>query len=93
MQVEVEAKAGNYRLHCNDQWKTKSKGFGHAYMTQDMGKEPILQMESDKMISRYVYDKPFMIRFPDGSEWYTDAPRQIKALELGCVAMGYKAKT
>jgi hypothetical protein len=67
--VEAEAKAGNYRLYCNDHLKPKSKGFGHAYMIQDMKKEPILQMEFDKMILRYVYDKPFTIRFPDRSEW------------------------
>jgi hypothetical protein len=39
--VEAEARIGNYRLCCNDQWKPKSEGFGHAYMTQDMKKEPI----------------------------------------------------
>jgi hypothetical protein len=37
-------------------------------MTQDMKKEPILQIGSDRMIPRHVYDKPFMIRFPDRSE-------------------------
>jgi hypothetical protein len=58
-------------------------------------------MGSDKMIPRHVYDKPFTIRFPDRSEWKMGfqpdgggggsgtqiAPRQIKALELGCIAM------
>jgi hypothetical protein len=68
LQVEAEAKVGNYSLCCNDQWKPKSQGFGQAYMTQDMKKEPILQMGSDKMISRHVYDKLFIIRFPDKSE-------------------------
>jgi hypothetical protein len=47
----------------------KSEGFGRAYMTQDMKKEPSLQMGSNKMIPRHVYDKYFMIRFPDRSEW------------------------
>jgi hypothetical protein len=42
---------------------------GHAYLIQDMKKEPILQMETDKMILRHVYDKPFTIRFPDRSKW------------------------
>jgi hypothetical protein len=97
LQVEVEARVGNYRLRCNHQWKPKSEGFGHAYMIQDMEKEPILQMGADKMILKYVYDKPFTIRFQDRSEWkegfqpgrkggliwYT----QTKALELGCIAM------
>jgi hypothetical protein len=26
-------------------------------------------MGTDKMVPRYVYDKPFTIRFPDRSEW------------------------
>jgi hypothetical protein len=34
-----------------------------------MEKESLLQMGSDKIIPRYVYDKPFTIRFPDRSEW------------------------
>jgi hypothetical protein len=54
LQVEVEAKVGNYRLCCSDQWKPKSEGFGHAYVTQDMKKKPILQVGSDKMIPRHV---------------------------------------
>jgi hypothetical protein len=60
LQLEVEAKAGICRLYCNDQWKPKSEGFRHAYMTQDM-KKPILQMRTDNMILRHVYDKPFTI--------------------------------
>jgi hypothetical protein len=69
LQVEMEAKIGNYRLCCNDQGKPKSEGFGCAYMTQDTKKEPILQMGSDEMILRDVYDKPFTIRLPERSEW------------------------
>jgi hypothetical protein len=56
-------------LHCNDEWKPKSEGFGHAYMTQDMKEEHILQMGSDKMTPRHVYDKPFTFRFPDIRKW------------------------
>jgi hypothetical protein len=54
--------------YCNDQWKPKSEGYGHAYMTQGMKEEPLLQMRTDKMILRYVYDKPFMVTFPDRCE-------------------------
>jgi hypothetical protein len=68
LQLEEEAKAEIYRLYCNDQWKPKSEGFGHTYMTQDMKKEPILQMGSDNIMQRHVYDKPFIVRFPDRSE-------------------------
>jgi hypothetical protein len=67
-QGEVEAKIGNYRVRCSDQCKPKSEGSGHAYMTQDMEKEPILQMGSDKMIPRHVYDKPFTIKLSERSE-------------------------
>jgi hypothetical protein len=69
----------------------------------DLGhrKEPILQMVYDKIITTHVYDKPFTIRLPDGSEWkkgfqpdrkggliwYTDGSKtKKKALELGCIA-------
>jgi hypothetical protein len=69
LQVEVEAKVGNYSLHCNDQWKPKHKGFGHTYVTHDMKEEPILQMRSDKMIPQHAYDKPFTTRLSDRSEW------------------------
>lgn len=31
--------------------------------------EFILQMQADKIISRYVYNKPFMIRFLDKGKW------------------------
>jgi hypothetical protein len=40
LQVEAEAKAGNYRLLGNDQWKPKYEDFGHEYMTQDMTEGP-----------------------------------------------------
>jgi hypothetical protein len=36
----AEAKVGNYRLRCNEQWRPESEGFGHAYMIQDMKKNP-----------------------------------------------------
>jgi hypothetical protein len=69
LQVEAEARIGNYRLHCNGQWKPKSEGFGHAYMTRDIETEPILQLGTDKMVPRNVYEKSFTIRLPDRSEW------------------------
>jgi hypothetical protein len=36
LRMEAEAQVGNYRLRCYNQWKPKSEGFEHAYMTQDM---------------------------------------------------------
>jgi hypothetical protein len=58
-------------------------------------------METDKVIPRHVYGKPFAIRFPGrrkwkkrfqpdrkgGPIWYTDGSKtKKKALELGCIA-------
>jgi hypothetical protein len=101
LQMDVEARIGNYRLRCNEQLKPKFDGFGHAYLTWDMESEPALQMGSDKITLRHVYEKPFTIRFPDRSEWnegfqpdknggliwYTDDSKTRKALGLGCTAM------
>jgi hypothetical protein len=98
--VKAEVKAGNYRL------QSKSEGFGYAYKTQDMKKEPILQIGSDKMISRHVHDKPFMIRFPDRSErkvefqpnrkggliWYTDGSKTNKGTGAGVYCHGTRRK-
>jgi hypothetical protein len=64
----AEARIGNYRLRCNEQWKPKSEGFGHAHMTWDKETGPILQMGSYKMIPRHVDEKPLTIIFPDRSE-------------------------
>jgi hypothetical protein len=61
----VEARIGNYRLRCNEQWKHKSGGFRHAHITWDKETGPILKMGSDKMILRHVDE----IRFPDRNEW------------------------
>jgi hypothetical protein len=97
LHFEAEARAGIYRLYCSDQWKPKSEGSGYAYMTQGLNKEPILQMETDRMILRHVHDKPFTVRFPDRSErkdgfqldrkgqliWYTDGSKTNK----GCMVM------
>jgi hypothetical protein len=58
LQVEAEAWIGNYWLLCNDQWKPKSEGFGHAHMFRDMENEPILQMWSDKMIPNMFMINP-----------------------------------
>jgi hypothetical protein len=38
-------------------------------MTQGMKEEPIPPMGTNKMALRHVCDKPFMVRFPDRSEW------------------------
>jgi hypothetical protein len=67
--IEVQAQAGIYRLMCDQQWKPKSTNFGHTKKSQDMEHEPILQMGTDMMIPRYVYHKPFMVKFPDKCHW------------------------
>jgi hypothetical protein len=71
-----------------------------------MEKEPILQMGSDKMIPKHVYEKPFTIRFPNRSEWkkgfqpdrnreltwFTDGSKTEKGTEAGVCCHGTKRK-
>jgi hypothetical protein len=97
--TEVEAKAGIYRLMCNQQWKPKSTNFGHTKKSRDMEHEPILQMGSDMMLLRYAYHKPFTVKFPDKCEGQNGfnpgnkrawsgaqtGPRPIKAVVLVCI--------
>jgi hypothetical protein len=71
-------------------------------MTKDLKEEPILQMGSDKMTPRHVFDKHFTIRFPDRSEgkerfqpnrkegliWYTDGSKTNKGTGAGVYCYG-----
>jgi hypothetical protein len=66
--LETESRAGIYRPYRNDQWKSKSEGSGLTYMTQGVKEEPILQIETERMIPRHVCDKPITVRFPERSE-------------------------
>jgi len=34
-----------------------------------MEHEPILQRGTDRMIPRYAYHKPFIVKFPEKCEW------------------------
>jgi hypothetical protein len=75
-------------------------------MTLGMKREPILQMGTDKIISRHVYDKPFTVRFPDRSEWkdellpnrkggliwYTNGSKTNKGTGAGVWILCYKAE-
>jgi hypothetical protein len=62
LQLEAEARAGIYRLYCRDQWKPNSVRFWTCI--HDSGHEPILQMGTDRMIQRHVYDIPFTVKIP-----------------------------
>jgi hypothetical protein len=67
--IEAEAQAGICRLMCNQQWKPKSTNFGHTKKSRDMEHKSILQTGSDRILPRYVYHKPFTVKFPDKCEW------------------------
>ena len=96
--IEVEAQAQIYRVMYHQQLRPKSINFGHSKKYQDVVQEPILQMGYDRMLTRQVYHKTIMVKFPDKCEWhdvfnqdnkgglvwYKMAPRLIKALVLGC---------
>jgi hypothetical protein len=66
--VVIAAEAGIYRLMCSHQWKPKSTKFCHARKTRAMQHTPILQTGTDRMILRYAYHKPFMVKFPEKCE-------------------------
>ena len=66
---EAEAQAEIYRLMCTQQRRPKSTNFGHTKKSQDIGQELIPQMGSERMLLRFVYHKPFMVKFPDKCEW------------------------
>jgi hypothetical protein len=68
-QPKQESTEGTATINVNP-----TEGFGHASVTQDMEEEPILGMGTGKMIPRYVYDKSFIIRFSDRTEW-KDGPQ------------------
>jgi hypothetical protein len=107
--TEAEAKAGIYRLICNQQWKPKSTNFGHTKKSRDMQHEPILEMGSDRMLPRYVrvYHRPFTVKFPDKCEWQNGfnpdnkgawsgtqtGPRSIKVPVLVCIDAARKGGT
>jgi hypothetical protein len=69
-------------------------------------KEPI-HMGTDKMIPRHVYDKPFIVRFSDRSEWkdrfhpnregglvwYTDVSKTNEGTGAGGVWLWYEEET
>jgi hypothetical protein len=59
----------SYETSTSNQWKPKSEGFGQAYMTQGMKKEPILEMGNDRTILRHVYGKPCTVRYSNRSDW------------------------
>ena len=64
----------NYRSTFNDKslhlWNVLSEDLNPLTLvtlkkSQDMDHELIQQMGTDKMILRYVYHKPFMVKFPN----------------------------
>ena len=67
--TEAEAQAKLYRLMCTQQWRPNFTNLGHTKQPQDIQEEPILQMGSDRMLQRFVYHKPFMVKFPDKCKW------------------------
>jgi hypothetical protein len=68
--------------------------------------EPILQMGIDKMIPRFVYQKPFTVKFPHkckwqngfnadkkgGLVWYEERSKTNKVLVLGCTNVAQEGR-
>jgi hypothetical protein len=106
LQLYAEATIAIYRLYCSHQWKPKSESSGHAYMSQGMKEDPILQMGTDRMIVIHVCDKLLAVTFPDRSEWkdrvqpdrkggliwYTDDSKTNKGIVVGVYGYGTRQK-
>jgi hypothetical protein len=87
--TEAEAQAELCRLMCTQHWRLKSTNFGHTKQSRDIGQEPIQKVGSDKMLLRYVYHKPFTVKFPDKYEWKNRFNPDNKGCLVWC-ADGYK---
>jgi hypothetical protein len=57
------------RLRLEDKFTDSTAVINATPNLKVMTEEPILQMGTDKLIMRHVYDKPFTIRFPERREW------------------------
>jgi hypothetical protein len=101
--VKAEATAG-IRLYCSDQWQPKSEGSGHTQTTHTLKKAPILQMGTERIIPRHIFEKPFTVKFSDKSEredgfqtnrkggltWYTDGSKTNNG--TGAEVYGYSIR-
>jgi hypothetical protein len=97
---EVEAQARIYTLLCRQQWKPKSIYFSHARKSRDIKHAPVLQAGTGRMIMRYAYHNPFMVKFPDNCErynrldskgglvWYKDGSKTNKRTGAGTYGWG-----
>jgi hypothetical protein len=63
---------------CSQQWRPNSTNFSHAKTCWDTEHEPLLQIETDRVILRHVYHNPFMVKFPDECEWQKRFEANIK---------------
>jgi hypothetical protein len=63
--LHVMSEAEIYRLMCTQQWRPKSANLGQTKRPQDMEHEPILHVESETMLPRYAFHKPFRVTFPE----------------------------
>jgi ribonuclease HI len=81
-------------------------GMGNMSIARDMIKEPILQMGTDKMITRYIFHKPFTVKLTNRSEWdrglvpiqqggligYTDGSKTNEGTGAGVYGHGMRQK-
>jgi hypothetical protein len=88
--IEAQAQVGICQLMCSQPCKPKSANFGHTRKSWDMVHEPILRVETERMIPIYAYHKPFTVKFPDKCEWQKGFQPDINR---GLVWYSHESKT
>jgi hypothetical protein len=86
--MKEEARMGAYRSKCNDSWRNLE--YGHSRITNAIT-NPILEMDSDFILLKYSFEKPFDIQMDwedwchkeqqnlsKGLIWYTDGSKNDK---------------
>jgi hypothetical protein len=87
LQVQAEAKARDYRLHCSDQWKPKFGYFGHDKMMQrHVYDKPFTIRYPD----RSEWKERFQPNRKGGLIWYTDGSNINKSTGAGVYCHGMR---
>jgi hypothetical protein len=97
LKMETEIQAEIYMLSCNEQWKTRFILYGHTSKVQDVMKELISYVVTNKILPRHEFHKPLTEVYGKDvlipvKMWNSSGtqmgPKKMKSLELGCMAMG-----
>jgi hypothetical protein len=98
LKMETEIQAEIYTLSCNEQWKTRFILYGHTSKVQDVMKELILYVVTNKILPWYEFHKPLTEVYGKDvlisvKKWNSSGtqmgPKKMKSLKLGYMAMSW----